>query len=88
MSGISGVQEHKAVSGEDRRAVSTLRRRSRDPQERKRVESTMDVRTIRTVILCLGRSHPRKNVRTAEAIWSKREISWSAQMKNAVMWKI
>ena len=35
MSGISGVQEHKAVSGEDRRAVSTLRRRSRDPQDEK-----------------------------------------------------
>ena len=54
----------------------------------KRAESIMDVKIIRTVISCPGRNLPKKNVRNAEALWLRREISFFASMKHAVILKI
>ena len=44
-----------------------------------------DVRIIRNVILCHGRSHQQKNARFVEAIWSKKETRLSAVRQLAVM---
>ena len=54
----------------------------------KRAESIMDVKIIQTVISCPGRNLPKKNVRNAEALWLRREISFFASMKHAVILKI
>ena len=48
----------------------------------------MDVKIIQTVISCPGRNLPKKNVRNAEALWLRREISFFASMKHAVILKI
>ncbi len=52
------------------------------------VESIMDVKIIRIVISCPGRNLPKKNVRNAEALWLRREISFFASMKHAVILRI
>ena len=54
----------------------------------KKGRSIMDVKIIRTVISCPGRNLPKKNVRNAEALWLRREISFFASMKHAVILKI
>ena len=53
-------------------------------KQRKAVNIT-DVKTIRTVNSCPGRSHPEKNALPATAICWKRETSWYVQINSAVM---
>lgn len=48
----------------------------------------MAVKIIRNVILCHGRGLLLKSVLNVEAIWSKREASWFAQMKPVAMLRI
>ena len=55
-------------------------------REVKRAGYIMDVKTIRTVNSCPGRSHPEKNALPATAICWKRETSWYVQINSAVMW--
>ena len=54
--GLPGVQEHEAVSGEDRRAMSEVRKRRCPHARRRRAESITAARIIRSAILCPGRS--------------------------------
>ena len=51
----------------------------------KKEEDITDVKIIRNVNLCHGRSHQQKNARFVEAIWSKKETRLSAVRQLAVM---
>ena len=45
----------------------------------------MAARAIRSVSSCHGRSRWRKNVRSAEAIWSRRATASSVQIRHVAM---
>ncbi len=54
-------------------------------ENERKAENITDVRIIRNVILCHGRSHQQRNVRNVVAIWWKKEINLSAVMNSADM---
>ena len=54
-------------------------------EKRKKEENITDVKIIRIVISCPGRSHQQRNARNVEAIWWKRGISLSAARRHVDM---
>lgn len=51
-------------------------------ERQKKEENITDVKIIQLVNLCHGKSHLRRNVQSVEAIWWKKAINCSVQMKN------